>query len=186
MTLWTRRGIAAAAVGVVVACTSAACADSRTERFLEIDNQADSAIAHMLHAHPKTQDLMARAHGVLIMPLVTKAGIGIGGAYGEGVLRIDGSSLDYYSSVQFNYGLQAGAQQYSYVLFFMNQDALDQFKRSNGWVLGAGIEAVMMDASHFEGLQTLDRLDVVGLVFAREGLHLGATLNGTKYTRIEG
>ncbi len=186
MTKLTRRGFAAVAVSVAVGFVWPAVANEPADRFHIIDSQADSVIAYMLNSHPNTQDLMARAYGVLIMPLVTKAGLGIGAAYGEGTLRVGGSSVDYYSSMQLNYGLQVGVQQYSHALFFMNQNALDQFRRSDGWVLGIGVEAVMMNASHYEDAQTIDQLDVVGLIFARTGLHLGASLNGTKYTRIEG
>jgi lipid-binding SYLF domain-containing protein len=41
---------------------------------------------------------MRDAAGMLVMPLVTEAGFGFGGAYGRGALRIGGTTVDYYSA----------------------------------------------------------------------------------------
>ena len=41
---------------------------------------------------------MIARRGVLVFPEVIKAGIGIGGEYGEGALLLDGKTVDYYST----------------------------------------------------------------------------------------
>ena len=71
------------------------------------------------------------------MPLVTEAGLGLGGAYGRGALRVNDVTVDYYSVTKASGGLQIGAQQYAHVLFFMTEQALTDFRRSPGWAAGA-------------------------------------------------
>ena len=92
---------------------------------------------------------------------------------------------EYYSATQATFGLQAGAQQYSYVLFFMTPEALKSFRYSTGFQLGADIEIVVINEGHSLSVDTATRLpSVMGLVFGQAGLLLGMSIEGTKYTRI--
>ena len=119
------------------------------------------------------------------MPLVTKAGFGIGGSYGRGALRVGGSTVDYYSTTQASFGLQIGAQQYAHALFFMTQEALQGFRSSPGWAVGADVEYVFKDQGENISAETTTTLaPVVAVVFGQAGLIAGATVEGTKYTRI--
>lgn len=52
------------------------------------------------------------AKGILVYPDVLKAGLVIGGQYGEGALRVGGKTVGYYNTVAASYGLQAGAQSF--------------------------------------------------------------------------
>ena len=122
---------------------------------------------------------------MLVMPLVTEAGFGFGGAYGRGALRVNDATEDYYSLVKGTGGLQIGAQQFAHVLFFMTDDALVEFRRSPGWVAGADLEYVVSDRGESVAAATTTELTpVLAAVFAQAGLRIGATLEGTKYTRI--
>ena len=99
----------------------------------------------MYRSYPNTQQLASKANGMLVMPLVTEAGLGLGGAYGRGALRVNDVTVDYYSVVKGSGGLQIGAQQYAHVLFFMTDGALTDFRRSPGWAAGADLEYVISD-----------------------------------------
>jgi lipid-binding SYLF domain-containing protein len=150
-----------------------------------IDARADSTLQYLYSTYPGTQDLGSRAAGILVMPVVTEVGLGLGGSYGTGVLRVGNSTVDYYSATAASFGLQIGAQQYSHVLFFMTQDALAGFRQSPGWVAGADIEYAVNAAGEVLRADTTTSLaPVIAVVFAQSGLRLGATLEGTKYTRI--
>mmetsp|Transcript_1981 Transcript_1981/g.3720 ORF Transcript_1981/g.3720 Transcript_1981/m.3720 type:complete len:142 (+) Transcript_1981:2-427(+) len=139
----------------------------------------------MYRTYPNTVDLARKANGLLVMPLVTEAGFGLGGAYGRGALLVDNVTVDYYSVVKGSGGLQIGAQQFAHVLFFMTQDALSDFRRSPGWAAGADLEYVISDQGDSVAADTTTVLSpVLAAVFARAGLRIGATLEGTKYTRI--
>ena len=181
----TRRGFAlglAAASGMVLAgCDNgigsggAAVLDARTDRTLQ----------YMFQQYPGTRDLYSRASGTLVVPLVTEAGLGLGGSYGEGALRVRDVSVDYYSVTSGSAGLQIGAQQYSFALFFMTDESLRAFRASPGWAAGADIEYVLNDVGDtFRAETTTTRAPVIAVVFAQAGLRLGASLEGTKYTRI--
>lgn len=140
----TRRGFALGALagaGVTAACGNG-IGNSNASK---IDARVDATLSQMYSQYPGAVTLAEKSTGMLIMPLVTEAGFFVGGAFGRGALRIDGVTVDYYSTVKGNAGLQIGAQQYAHVLFFMTQDALSNFRRSSGWAAGADLEYVLRD-----------------------------------------
>ena len=150
-----------------------------------IDARVDTTLAEMYREFPNTQILAGKANGMLVMPLVTEAGFGFGGAYGRGALRINDITVDYYSVVKGSGGLQIGAQQYAHVLFFMTEEALQDFRGAPGWAAGADLEYVISDKGDSVAAETTTVLaPVLAAVFGRAGLRIGATLEGTKYTRI--
>jgi lipid-binding SYLF domain-containing protein len=150
-----------------------------------IDARVDSTLEFLFQTYPGARDVAGRAAGVLVMPLVTEIGLGIGGSFGRGALKVGGATVDYYSAAAASAGLQIGAQQYSHVLFFMTGDALLEFRTSPGWVAGAGIEyAVSNNAETLLADTTTALSPVIAMVFGQTGLRLGATVEGTKYTRI--
>ncbi|MEO9652834.1 MAG: YSC84-related protein [Roseobacter sp.] len=150
-----------------------------------IDSRVDRTLTEMYRNFPNTQDLANKASGMLVMPLITEAGFGFGGAYGQGALRIANATVDYYSLAEVSGGLQIGAQQYSHVLFFMTDDALNSFRRSPGWAVGGDVEYVISDQGDGAKANTTTALSpVIAAVFGRAGLFIGASLQGNKYTRI--
>lgn len=150
-----------------------------------IDARADSTLAQLYSEYPATRGLANQAEGILVMPLVTEAGLGFGGAYGRGALRIQGQTVDYYSLVKATGGLQIGAQQYAHVLFFMTGGALDTFRRSPGFAAGANIEYATPTKGETLSAETTTSLaPIIAVVFGQAGLRVGATLEGVKYTRI--
>lgn len=181
MTKWTRRAFLVATGAGTAAC-STGIGNSAGSR---IDYRVDLALQQMTSEIPGTGELADKASGMLIMPNVTKAGFGFGAAYGEGALLIGGATVDYYSTAQVNYGLQIGAQQYAHTLFFMTPQALAEFRASSGWAVGADVEYVFRDqGTNFGGDTTSLRSPVIAVIYGRAGLIVGATLEGTKYSRI--
>jgi len=165
---------------------TAACANGiGNSAGARIDYRVDLALNQMFQEIPGSRDLADKAAGMLVMPSVTKAGFGLGAAYGEGVLMIGGAPVDYYSTAQASWGLQVGAQQYAHTLFFMTQESLADFRGSNGWAVGADAEYVFRDQGDTLGVETTTlRSPVVAAIYGRAGLIVGATLEGTKYSRI--
>ena len=180
----TRRGFtlaALAAAGITAACNNGVGSQGGPT----IDARVDATLAEMYSAYPNTADLAAKSTGMLIMPLVTEAGFIFGGSYGRGALRVNGVTVDYYSNTKASAGLQIGAAQYAHVLFFMNEDALMKFRRAPGWTLGADVEYVLNDTGEsIAADSTTLTSPVLAAVFGQAGLRIGASLEGSKYSRI--
>lgn len=164
----------------------AACNNGVGSRGAEqVDARSDATLQYLFSKYPGTRDLANKAAGMLVMPLVTKAGLGLGGAYGQGALRINGTTVDYYSAASASFGLQIGAQQYAHVLFFMTEEALANFRRSYGWAAGADVEFVLKEnGENLSAETTTSMAPVIALIFGQAGLHAGASVKGTKYSRI--
>ena len=164
----------------------AACDNSVNSRGDEtIDARVDATLNFLYTTYPNTTELRDKSAGILVMPLVTKAGIGVGGAYGRGALRVDDVTVDYYSATSGSFGLQLGAQQYAHTLFFMTEDALAGFRGSPGWSAGADAEYTLNETGENISADTTTALSpIIALIFAQAGLMGGATVKGTKYTRI--
>lgn len=150
-----------------------------------IDARVDQTLDYLYNTYPSTRDIAEKATGILVMPLITEAGIGFGGAYGRGALRVGDVTVDYYSITQASAGFQFGAQQYAHALFFMTEDALADFRRSTGWVAGADLEYVFQNEGDSFKADTNTISDpVLAMVFGQAGVRIGATIEGMKYTRI--
>ena len=155
------------------------------DRFIEIDRKVDSALAYMLREIPSTEILYQNAKGILVIPVITKAGFFLGGSYGEGAFRVGDKTLDYFNAIQLNYGLQIGGQQYSQVIFFMTEAAKNNFLTSDGFKFGANAEAAVFQEGDFVGVDSLSsKTDVIGVIFGQQGILVGATLAGTVYDEI--
>ena len=150
-----------------------------------IDARVQSTMNYLYSAFPGTEQLRRKSAGVLVMPLMTKAALGAGGAYGRGALLVNDTTVYYYSAAQASLGFQIGAQQYAHALFFMTNDALYNFRTSPGWEAGGDIEYALRDRGGNLTATTLtSTAPVIGLIFGQAGLMAGASVDGTKYTRI--
>ena len=178
-----RRGFALGMAGLTF---TAACGNGvGNSNAATIDARVDATLNEMYAKYPNTVEIGNKANGMLVMPLITEAGFIFGGGFGQGALRIQGATVDYYSAVKGTAGLQIGAQQYAHVLFFMTEDALNEFRRSSGWTAGADIGYVVdATGSTLSTSTTTLRTPVIAAIFGQAGLLFGATVEGTKYTRI--
>lgn len=184
MITMTRRALlvgGAASLGVLAGCGNPT--DSiNAER---LDARVDATRDYLLETYPEMKDLFERSHGILYMPLVSEAGVFVGGGYGRGALRIDDVTVDYYSAARASFGLQFGAQQYAHVLFFMTSRALADFRSSEGWAASADLRyAVPGDGGAAIVQTTTAFAPVIAVVFGQSGLIAGASLSGVRYRRI--
>jgi lipid-binding SYLF domain-containing protein len=128
---------------------------------------------------------MSKARGVLIFPSVIAAGLVVGGEYGEGVLRVGGSAVDYYSIASVSFGLQAGAQSKAMIFFFMTEDSLKKFQASKGWSVGADASVAVLHAGANGELDLSGATGpVLAVVMTNAGLMANLTLEGAKITRL--
>lgn len=160
-------------------------ADSHAATAREIDVSVDVALERFSKEIKGAKEFLGSAKGVLVFPSVIKAGFVVGGEYGEGALRIGGRTTDYYSTAAASFGLQLGAQSKTIILVFMQQEALDAFRRSEGWKVGVDGSVALVTVGVGGALDTETIKDpIVGFVFGQKGLMYNLTLEGAKMTRI--
>jgi lipid-binding SYLF domain-containing protein len=152
----------------------------------EIDAGVDSALAQLYAVDPSARQLGSKAEGILVFPSVTKAGLVVGGEYGEGALRIRNQTVGYYSATAGSIGLQAGAQTKSVIMMFMTKSALDQFRASDGWTAGADASVALINTGASGSVDTSTaQQPVVGFVQTRSGLMFDASIDGTKISPLK-
>ena len=93
----------------------------------ELAGEVDATIKNLLANHPEIEADFTNAYGFAIFPKITKAGLGIGGAGGKGLVLENGHVIGLSKLMQATLGFQAGGQQYTQAIFFENKAALDNF-----------------------------------------------------------
>lgn len=174
-------------LGLLSACTTNRGASaSPAEQKAAIDQAADATMATLFSSVKGSQELASKARAILVFPKVYAAGLGVGGEYGEGALRVAGNTVGYFKTTSLSFGFQAGAQSKALVYLFMTQNALDEFRKSKGWTAGAdaSVALVKVGANGTIDTQSVDNA-VNAFALTNGGLMAAATLNGSKISRIE-
>lgn len=152
----------------------------------EIDQDADMAINKLFKSSPAAVELSKNAKAILIFPKIIKAGLGVGGHHGKGVLRKKEKSIAYYNTIAGSYGLQIGAQTFGYAMFFMDDKGLNHLINHNeGWEVGVGPSLVIVDEGVAKTLNNTTATESVYVfTFNQHGLMAGAGIQGSKITKI--
>jgi len=152
----------------------------------KLERDARAALNQLYAKVPSAKTLGGQAKATLVFPAIKKAGLGIGGQYGEGVLFRNGKASARYSTAGASWGLQAGAQTFGYAMFFMTDTALAALDTAEGFEVGVGPSVVMMDEGKARNLTTTTmKDDVYAFVFGQKGLMAGAGIQGNKITRLD-
>ena len=152
----------------------------------EIDVSVDVTLERFKKEVLGSNDLVKTAKGILVFPKVIKAGFGIGGEYGEGALRIGNKTVEYYSTMAASIGFQLGAQTKSIILVFTKNEALKQFRNSEGWKAGVDGSVALISLGVGESLDTTNVKDpIIAFVFGQKGLMYNLTLEGSKFSKLD-
>ena len=151
----------------------------------EINSEVNAALK-LFSQHVKGgKEFLNAAKGVLVIPNIVKAGLGVGGEYGEGAMRIGGKTVEYYSLAAGSVGLQIGAQKTNLILVFMQDEALKNFRKSSGWKAGVDGSVAFIDVGAGKSLDTVNVKDpIVAFMFGQKGLMANATVEGAKFTKL--
>jgi len=151
----------------------------------EIDIKVDAALERFDSEIQGGKAFLNKSKGVLVFPEVMKAGFGIGGEYGEGALRINNKTVDYYSTAAASIGFQFGAQIKTVVLVFLDSNELEKFRDSDGWEAGVDGSVALIELGGGKDLNTINMEDpIVGFVLSNKGLMYNLTLEGSKLTKL--
>ena len=163
----------------IVALCACSTAPKSAEGKSEIQTKAEVA---MQKAEAQAPELTALCHdsaGYAVFPSIGKGAVGVGGAYGKGVLYERGQVAGYCDMTQASIGLQLGGQTYTEIVCFENQEALDTFK-SNDMTFDAQASAVALEAGAGKNFKYTRGVAVV--TTNEKGLMAEASLGGQKFT----
>ena len=102
----------------------------------EIDADVRATVDRFFYQVGGARELAHKSVGILVFPTVIKAGFGFGGEYGEGALLVRGRTNSHYNTISASFGFQLGVQARSVIILFMTPEALDRFRRTDGWKVG--------------------------------------------------
>jgi lipid-binding SYLF domain-containing protein len=152
----------------------------------ELNRDAQAALNALYAKNPGAKAIGKDAVAVLVFPSVIKAGLGVGGQYGEGVLFRGGKATAYYNTAGASFGLQAGGQKYGYALFFLSEDNLKYLDKSEGFEVGVGPSVVVADQGLATSTTTTTVKDkIYAFIFDQKGAMYALGIQGNKITKIK-
>jgi lipid-binding SYLF domain-containing protein len=175
------------AMSLALSLIAVAGSATRSEAYsgARIDADVDATLREFSYRIGGARELLAKATAVLVFPSVFKAGMGIGGEYGEGALLIHGRTAGYYNTISASFGFQLGAQARSVIIAFMTPEALEGFRRVHGWKVGVDGSVALITVGIGGSIDTSKITSpIVGFIFDGKGLMYNLTLEGSKITRI--
>ena len=175
-------GLLLAVLTVALLAPAAALAADRTALERDARNAYNKLVARV----PAAKALSREADAVLVFPKITKAGLVVGGQYGDGVLFRGDKIVGYYNTSGASYGFQAGAQQFGYAMFLMNEKAVHALTKNEGFEVGVGPSVVVVDQGMGKTMTTTTATeDIYAFIFSQKGLMAGIGLQGNKITPLK-
>jgi len=167
-----------AGLALVILSWSSAGLTWDPDEAAELEAAAAETIAELLEADPGMQRFFDAAAGYAIYPTVGKAGFGVGGARGKGLLVTGGETVALTTLTQLSIGFQAGGQAYSEIIFFEDSAAFDDFRRGN-FELGAQASAVALKSGASADAEFNSGLAI--FTATKGGLMYEASVSGQKF-----
>jgi len=156
---WTIRMalVLTVAAGLLVGCASAPASRAEQDALLQ---EAATTMQQMRAEDPALGELVRQSYGYALFPKVTKGGLVVGGASGQGVVYERGKHVGYCDLTQASVGLQVGAQTFSELILFEDGGALDRFK-AGSLNFGADASAVVLESGVATNAAFVDGVAVV-------------------------
>ena len=158
----------------------------RTASADSLTSQSRQALQQLTAQNPAAATIRAKSIGELVFPRVVKAGFMVGAQSGQGILFLNHQPSGRYRTAAASYGFQAGVQEYGYVLFLMNQKAVDWINNTRGWEIGTGPSVVIVDKGMARSVSTNTlHSGIYAFIFDQRGLMAGVGLQGSKIMKID-
>lgn len=187
MTKLIARGVALALLTILAGCSAGNPLDvtSGADKAQALERESRAALDQLYGKASGTKDIAGNAKGILVFPNIVKAGFGVGGETGNGVLFVNDEAVGYYNQSGASFGFQAGAEKRSEVVMFMSDSALQTLRDRAGFEFGADAAVAVLDTGAGGQINTTDlQAEVLAFIFGQAGLMANASLEGTKVTAI--
>jgi lipid-binding SYLF domain-containing protein len=167
-----------ALTSLLVGCSTAPTTVAERDELVQ---KAQAERAEWTRLDPGIEALAKKSQGLAFFPEITKGGLGIGGAYGRGVVYEKGQHIGYADVTQGSLGLQAGGQTYSEVILFENEAAMQRFKQ-NELNFGANASAIIANNGAAANARFVDGV----AIFVRPitGAMAEASIGGQRITYV--
>lgn len=165
-------------MGLIAGCSTGSVTKDEGDRLLKT---AEASRQEWNKVDPQLEAFAKKGYGYAFFPEITKGGLLVGGARGRGVVYEKGQHIGYAELTQMSVGFQAGLQDYSQLIVFENQPAMDRFKRDE-IDFGANASAVYLDKGTAMGTQFVDGVAV--FVRPTRGAMAEASLGGQQITYL--
>lgn len=152
------------------------CATAPSKETMIRDAQA--TLERFIERDPGIERWADQAHGYAIFPDIGKGGLLVGGGFGRGLVFRDGQPIGESTVSQATIGAQIGAQSYSQIIFFRDENALNRF-RSEKFEFSA--QATAVAATEGAAATTSYERGVAVFIHTRGGLMAEATVGGQKF-----
>ncbi len=182
--MFNRRYLLGSLTAVAMVGVLAGCSTTEEDR-ITLDQAAQASLDELYRTVPAAQALGDTSEAILVFPSITKAGLIIGGQFGDGVMFKGGVPVDYYQVSGGSFGLQAGAQTTSQAYFFTTPEALQTFENTAGWEVGAGLDIAVASVGTSGQINTSTLQEpVVVFIYGQSGLMAGVQVEGQKITKL--
>ena len=151
-----------------------------------LDSDANAAINKFLAENKSADAFLVKAKAFLVFPSVKEAGMFIGGKYGEGVLRVQRTTKGYYSMTSASIGMQMGAQEYSMIIAFTTDAAVNKFLLDGTeWEAEVDGKIALAEWNSKEEIDKDYKDPMVAFKFDSKGLMGSFSMEGTKFKKIK-
>jgi hypothetical protein len=155
--LWTGRVVIplVLAIGLTAGCSTAPRSQEDKE---ELVREAMAALTEWNTDVPGLEAFARTSYGYAMFPSIGKGGLGLGAAYGRGVVW-QGEHIGYADLSHVSIGLQVGGQAYQTLVVFDGKAALERFKQG-GLDFSADSSAVLLEGGYVATVRFHDGVTV--------------------------
>ena len=170
--------LAGLVIAGLVGCSTAPKTEAKRDKLM---TDVESGMAEMKAADPGLDKLIKDAYGYAFFPTIGKGGVGVGGAYGRGLVYEQGNFIGYSDMKQATIGLQLGGQSFKELILFQDKAALDRFT-SESFEFSANASAVAVTAGASAAAKYENGVAI--LTQPNGGLMFEASVGGQKFNYL--
>jgi lipid-binding SYLF domain-containing protein len=168
----------ALAMGLMGGCSTAPMSQEGKD---ELVRRAAAVLTEWNQDTPGIEGFARRSHGYAMFPSIAKGGLGVGGAYGRGVVYEQGEHIGYADLALASLGLQVGGQAYRVLVVFDHKEALERFKRGR-LDFSADATEVLLNAGYVANVRFVRGVTTFSTPIA--GAMGGAAMGGQRVTFV--
>lgn len=170
-------GLALMTLAVCVsACSTAPTTESGRTNLV---TEADQTLDQFRNSDINIKNQIGSAYGYAVFPTIGKGAVGVGGAYGKGVVYEGGRPVGYCDMTQGTIGLALGGQAYSELILFQDKHAFERFKRNE---IAFAAQASAVAAASGAGANASYKEGVLVYTLGEQGLMYEASIGGQGFS----